>query len=297
MIEWIADVARGSEDGCGVDLIQLAQADLQAGQTDFPIELGLDGPPPHVERGEREILDRILPELVDRIGPAARLIDAGPFAGLRAALILGQLERPKAVVLVNPDIDPRVLDSVQDRASTAQISVAPPGAQASQWDLPAVGTGASLAVLSAGCLGLLSPSARQAWLTGAHDALKAGDFLLVSLEKSRDGALMEATYLDFGQALVRNALARLGKAQGLEPRIYYDACARQVHFAALVSGSGTPAGRPDQLGRLAAGQLLRFGAARQLDLDDLTAACHDFQLVAHWNSSDGWVTAALLVKK
>lgn len=202
------------------DLVQQHQQDLLDGGRTVTIALGLHNPAAHIERAEREVLDRILPQLGELIGPAARLIDCGPFTGLRTAQVVMALERPKAVVLMNRDIDPRIFDTLNTKDSTAEISLAPASATASSWDLPAIGSGTSLALIAGGGFGFLSEAERRDLITGAAQTLKANDYLLLAIELAQDGALAEAAYQDFGLHLVRSCLTRLGKSHGLEPHIF-----------------------------------------------------------------------------
>ena len=90
------------------DLVRQHQQELLAGARTVDIALGLHNPAAHIERAEHEVLHRILPHLGELIGPAARLIDCGPFTGLRTAEVLLALERPKAIVLMKREIDPRI---------------------------------------------------------------------------------------------------------------------------------------------------------------------------------------------
>lgn len=138
------------------DLVRKHQQELLAGARTLNISLGLDSPAAHVERAEREVLDRILPHLSELIGPAARLIDWGPFTGLRTAQVLMALERPKAIVLMKREIDPRIFDTLNAKDSTAEISLSPASATPSSWDLPAIGSATNLALIAGGGFGFLS---------------------------------------------------------------------------------------------------------------------------------------------
>jgi uncharacterized SAM-dependent methyltransferase len=262
-------------------LVRQHQQDLLAGARTLNIALGLDSPAAHVERAEREVLDRMLSQLGELVGPAARLIDCGPFTGLRTAQVLAALERPKAIVLMNRDIDPRIFDTLNAKDSTAEISVAPATASPSSWDLPAIGSGTSLAVIAGGGLGFLNETERSELLT---------------LEHTQNAAVVEAAYQEFGQHLVRSCLTRLGKSHGLEPRIFHHAASQQVQFGALAQKDATIQWQDVGCG-FKPGDWLAMGAAQQFTTETLTPALADFDLEQTWRSGDQWVELVLLKKK
>jgi hypothetical protein len=278
------------------DLVRQHQLDLLAGARTLNIALGLDSPAAHVERAEREVLDRILPHLGDLIGPAARLIDCGPFTGLRTAQILAALERPKAIVLMNREIDPRIFDTLNAMDSTAEISLGPASASASSWDLPAIGSGTSLALIAAGGLGFLSEAERKDLFTAAAKTLKSNDFLLVSIELAQDGAVVEAAYQDFGQHVVRTCLTRLGKSHGLEPRIFHQASSQLVQFGALAQKDATIQWQDVGCG-FSPGDWLAMGGAQQFTTASLTSELVGFDVHGTWRASDGRVDVIMLQKK
>ncbi|OYU76561.1 MAG: hypothetical protein CFE32_09640 [Alphaproteobacteria bacterium PA3] len=250
------------------DFVRQHQQDLLAGARTLNIALGLDSPAAHVERSEREVLDRILPQLGELIGPAARLIDCGPFTGLRTAQILAALERPKAIVLMNREIDPRIFDTLTAKDSTAEITVAPVSASPSSWDLPAIGSGTSLALIASGGFGFLSKGERRDLITGAAQTLKSNDFLLLTIELAQDAAVLEAAYQEFGLHLVRTCLTRLGKSHGLEPRIFHEAGSQHVQFGALAQKDATLQWQ-DVGCSFSPGEWLALGVAQTIHCRDL----------------------------
>ena len=278
------------------DLVQQHQQDLLDGGRTVTIALGLHNPAAHIERAEREVLDRILPQLGELIGPAARLIDCGPFTGLRTAQVVMALERPKAVVLMNRDIDPRIFDTLNTKDSTAEISVAPASATPSSWDLPAIGSGTSLALIAGGGLGFLSETERQDLITGAAQTLKSGDFLLLTIELAQDGAMAEAAYQDFGLHLVRSCLTRLGKSHGLEPHIFHEASSQQVQFGAVAQKEATIQWQ-DVCCLFNPGDWLAMGAAQQFTAATLISELAGFDVQEMWRASDGRADVVLLKKK
>ncbi len=278
------------------DLVRQHQKDLLAGRRNVSIALGLDHPAAHVERAEREVLDRILPLLSELVGPAARLIDCGPFTGLRTAQILLALERPKAVVLMNRDIDPRLFDTLTAKDSTAEISLAPASATPSSWDLPTIGSGTSLALIAGGGLGFLAETERRDLIKGAAQTLKANDYLLLAIELAQDAAVVEAAYQEFGLHLVRTCLTRLGKSHGLEPRIFHEAASQQVQFGAVAQKDATIQWQ-DAGCIFSPGDWLAMGSAQQFTAATLTSELTEFDVYETWRASDGRVDVMLLKKK
>ncbi len=278
------------------DLVRQHQQELLAGARTINIALGLHNPATHVERAEHEVLDRILPHLGELIGPAARLIDCGPFTGLRTAQVLAALERPKAIVLMNREIDPRIFDTLNAKDSTAEISLAPASASPSSWDLPAIGSGTSLALIAGGGFGFLSEAERRDLITGAAQTLKSDDFLLLTIELAQDGAMAEAAYQDFGLHLVRSCLTRLGKSHGLEPHIFHQASSQQVHFGAVAQKEATIQWQ-DVCCLFSPGDWLAMGGAQQFTTATLTSELAGFDVQETWRASDGRVEVMLLKKK
>lgn len=278
------------------DLVRHHQQGLLAGERSFAIALGLDNPASHVERAEREVLDRILPHIATLVGPAARLIDCGPFTGLRTAQTLATLERPKAIVLMNREIDPRIFDTLQAKATTAEISVAPASATPANWDLPAIGSGTTLAMISGGGLGFLTAGGRKELFHGASLTLKSDDFLLVTIELAQDAAMVEAAYQEFGQSLVRTCLTRLGKSHGFEARVFHQATSQRVQFGAVAQKDASIQWQDAGCG-FKLGDWLAIGAAQQFTTETLAQEVAGFDIHQTWRASDGRIEVMLLKKK
>lgn len=278
------------------DLVRQHQQDLLDGERAVSIALGLHNPAAHIERAEREVLDRILPQLGELIGPAARLIDCGPFTGLRTAHVLMALERPKAIVLMNREIDPRIFDTLNAIDSTAEVSLAPASASPSSWDLPAIGSGTSLALIASGGLGFLSETERRDLIKGAAQTLKSNDFLLLTIELAQDAAVLEAAYQDFGLHLVRACLTSLGKSHGFEPHIFHEASSQQVQFGAVAQKEATIQWQ-DVCCLFSPGDWLAMGSAQQFTAATLISELAEFDVQETWHASDGRADVMLLKKK
>jgi hypothetical protein len=278
------------------DLIQAAQQSLLNGGKQVNIRLGLDGPAPHLDRGEREILKRAIPQIARLIGPAARLLDCGPFAGLRTSTFLSALERPKVVVMMDRQVDPRILTALNEEHTTAEVSLTSEGNGSDGWQLRPLDNVCTLAILCGGGLGFLDPAAIPAFFKGAADTLSPGDYLLVTLEMAQDGAKMEVLYQDFGRHIVKTALTRLGKSAGLKPRVFFDPLRRQMQYGALADEGCYVSWGQDKC-KFLAGDWLDFGATRLFDLCDLSTQAEGFVVDRSWSSQDGHVELVLFSRK
>ena len=277
-------------------LIQAAQQNLLSGGKQVKIRLGLDGPVAHIDRGEREILKRAIPQIAGLIGPAARLLDCGPFAGLRTSTFLSALERPKVVVMMDRQVDPRILTALSEKHTTAEVSLTSEGNGSDEWQLRPLDNICTLATICGGGLGFLDSAAIPAFFKGAADTLRPGDYLLVTLEMTQDGAKMEVLYQDFGRHIVKTALTRLGKSAGLEPRVFFDPLRRQIQYGA-VAGEGSYVSWGEKTRRFEVGDWLDFGVTRLFDLPELSAQAEGFIIDRSWSSHDGHVELVLLLRK
>jgi Histidine-specific methyltransferase, SAM-dependent len=271
------------------------RAALAAGKLSLPVQLGLSTRASHIERAERECLSEALHVMSSRVGPAARIIDCGPFAGLAMGSILTALERPKAVVIMTTTLDARPYGRLQEGVTTAQITHVQHDAVTPGWPLEAVGAGTTCVVISGGGFGLLPPPDAFAVLENASQALNQGDFIAVTLELVRDGAIMEAIYADFGSNLVGQALTALGRSEGLQSRTFYESGTHSVRFGAVAIKNAFIAWNGKRCA-LADGTWLNMGAMHQHTLSTLGDLHPDFEAHDQWISQDKAAALVLLRK-
>jgi Histidine-specific methyltransferase, SAM-dependent len=268
---------------------------LLAGRFDVPIHLGLTGRASHVERGERECFGAAIVDISTALGPAARVIEIGPFAGLAMGSILNELERPKAAVVMTDSLDTRLFARLQETVSTAEITYIPHDASAPSWPLNVIGAGRTLVLLAGGGFGLMPSKQAFSVLENASHALIQGDFVAVTLEMCRDAAIVDVLYSDYGNQLVTQALSSLGRAEGLEPRTFYDAATRRVRFGAV---AGQNAGLAWNGTRCSfdRGTWLDMGAMQLHNPSSMIDLHPDFVVHDQWQSQDKVVTLLLLRK-
>ncbi|MEN9873646.1 MAG: hypothetical protein RL186_543 [Pseudomonadota bacterium] len=281
--------------------VDAVRAALLAGDLQVPIALGLKPVhrpllPPHFERSEQAAFQQALPEIASMLGRAVRVIACGPFAALWLGPVLDVLEQPKAGILLSHDMDDSQFARIQEGQATAQISVIPQGDTDAPWVLPDTGAGKSLIVMAGLGFPHLAKDARRQFLDQASLTLKTDDCILLSLEAPRDAAAIEADYRDWVHHTVSNALAQIGRADGLEPRLHYDPARQALHMGALARGCASLHWSGETY-PIADGRWLDFGA---LQLGDPTLADtlhQDFEAAGHWTCPQGRVAVILLRKR
>lgn len=268
---------------------------LVAGGLIVPVELGLSGRVAHLERAERECFVAALGDISNLIGPAARMIDCGPFAGALAAQILNGLERPKAGIIMTTNLDTRQFARLLTIDTTAEVTHVLHQAHKPEWPLEVVGAGTTLVVMCGGGYGLSTPLNAFAALENASHRLGHGDFVALSLEIVRDGATLDAAYRDFGTHLIVQALTSLGRAEGLEPRTFYHPATNAVRFGALAKENASLAWN-GTICEFDAGSWIDMGAMQLHEADARLDLHPDFEIAQQWPSQDGAVALLLLRK-
>lgn len=271
------------------------RSDLVNGSLRVPLALGLTARVAHVERGERECFGAALEDIAPILGPAARVIECGPFAGLMMGQILSALERPKAGVVMTSAFEPRQLARLQESVTTAQITHIEHDAHMPSWPLEAIGAGKTLVLVGGGGFGLTPQSQAFSILKQASQALSHGDFVALTLESPRDGAIMDAAYCDYGADLVVQAVSNLGRMEGLEPRSFYDATANIVRFGALASQNASLTWNGTRCG-FDAGAWLDMGGMTLHSAETILNLHPEFALQDHWQSQDKAISLVLLRK-
>ena len=272
------------------------RSSLLAGQLAVPINLGLMSRLGHIERGERDCLVSASPVLASHVGPAARVIECGPFAGQIMAIVLNALERPKAGVVMTTTLGPRQIERLRETISTAEITHIDHNATYANWPLEPIGAGKTLVCIGGGGYGLLPPSQAHAALDNASQSLQQGDFVALTLEMNRDSAMIEATYRDYGNQIIMQALTSLGRVEGLEARIFYDAVTQRVVFGAMAQKGASIAWNGTRVD-FDAGTWLDLGAMTLHTPTKLLDLHPDFEVYDQWHSQDKVVTLLFLRKR
>jgi hypothetical protein len=153
----------------------------------------------------------------------------------------------------------------------------------------------TLVAICGGGFGFLPPAQAFQILENASAILTTDDFVLVTLEQPRDGALVEASYIEFGSQIVMAALNRIGRSEGLAPRVFCEENARAVrlgavaHPDAVISWNGTRCTFKEGTW-LDCGAIHITAAAKGVDLHP------DFDVEDQWTSADQLVSLLLLRK-
>lgn len=271
------------------------RAALLSGQHNLPLDLGLTGSAAHIDRGERDCFAQGLAHVAKAVGPAARLIDCGYFAGTNLRLVLSALERPKAGIVLTATPDMRQHERALQTSLTAEISVINHNACQSDWPLETTAAGHTLVVMTGGAFGLLAPQQAFNVLENASRALLTGDFCLVTLEQPRDAALLEAAYQEFGGQTITNALNQIGRCEGLTPRVFYDSALGCLRLGAIADIDGVIAWNGTRCS-LARGTWLDLGAIHLHALAGAPDLHPDFEVEDKWTSADHTVALVLLRK-
>jgi hypothetical protein len=150
-------------------------------------------------------------------------------------------------------------------------------------------------VAAGGGFGLMTPKQAFSVLEHTSDILADGDFVALTLEMHRDAAVLDVAYREFGNQLVTLALNNLGRAEGLEPRTFYDAATRRVRFGAL-AGQATSLAWNGTRCTFEQGTWLDLGAMQLHTPDSVTKLHPDFVAHNQWHTQDKAVTLLLLRK-
>jgi hypothetical protein len=276
-------------------LVCVSRENLKRGILDLPLELGLASPAHHIERGERECYAAALPHIAHAVGPAACVVDCGFFAGHNLSALLSALERPKAGVVLSHAHDPRQQTRLLEADTTAEITFISHDARTPMWPLETMGAGRTLTVLSGGSYGLYSHAQAFEVLENASRAASSGDFVLITLEPQRDAAVIEALYLDYGSQIVTHALAYIGRAEGLTPRVFYDGKINSVRLGAIAS-TGAAIGWNGTRCAIEPGDWLDLGGITLLGGTQALDLHPDFEIEDQWSSQDQAVSLLLLRK-
>jgi hypothetical protein len=249
----------------------------------------------HVDRGERDCLSGALSDLATLIGPAARVVDCGPFAGHWLASLIEALERPKSGIAITTSADTRPANTSHDYSGTAQIIHLHHDILTANWPLEAMGVGKTLVFLSGGAFGFLDQKQAFTFLENASQSLNEGDFVALTLEGGRDAAILETLYSDYLHHLLAATLSKIGKGNNLEPRSFFVPQLNAMKFGAtakaeawLESASGSY--------NFDAGDWIEVGRTRFFDLSATYEFHPDFIKRELWLSGDGAIGVVLLQK-
>jgi hypothetical protein len=277
------------------DLVAATRDAFLDGCFSVPAALGLSGVAPHIERSERDCVTVALGEIAKALGPAGRLIDAGPFESQTIATVLAGLKNPKMTLVLREDCDPRHRQRLEDANSTSEILHLAGEIDDTDWNLPSSSGGKTLFAISGNGFSHYDRERAFDILDTASEALARNDLVLLTLEQPTDAAVLEVLYQDFCDAIVAGALGKLGRQHQLKPRVFFNAQTHVLHFGALaldkayLTWNGTCCDIPD-------GTWIEIGQIALTDIGCAGDLHPDFGVANHWTSQDGLVSLLLLRK-
>jgi len=172
-------------------------------------------------RTELSILRAIAPEVAERVGPGAQMIELGGVNSLKARILLDALDWPAAYIPV--DISREHL-----RASAEEIHAEKPGLSVlavcadytQPFELPiAPGGGRRLGFFPGSTIGNLQPDEAIGFLASWAERLGPGSAMIVGVDLRKDPAILEPAY-DDAQGVTadfsRNLLVRANRELGAD---------------------------------------------------------------------------------
>ncbi len=172
-------------------------------------------------RTETKILQACAPDIAERVGPAAQLIELGSGSSIKVRILLDAFDRPAAYVAV--DVSREHLRRAAQRlaADFPALEVAAVCADyGASFPLPELGgDGRRVAFFPGSTIGNLEPDAALAFLKLWARRLGPGSSMLVGVDLKKDPGILHAAYDDsegVTAAFTLNLLARANRELGAD---------------------------------------------------------------------------------
>ena len=250
-------------------------------------------------RTELGILRAIAPEVAERAGPGAQMIELGGVNSLKARILLDALEEPAAYIPVDISRDHLRASAEAIHGEKPGLSVLAVCADYTQpFELPsAPGGGMRLGFFPGSTIGNLQPDEAIAFLDTWARKLGPGSAMVVGVDLRKDAAILEPAYDDaegvtaaFSKNLLVRANRELGSdfdADAFAHRARYDAARGriEIHLESLeeqtvhIGGAALP---------LLAGERIHVEDSCKYSIDgfkDLARAA-GFRPVQVWTDAD-----------
>jgi L-histidine N-alpha-methyltransferase len=184
-------------------------------------------------RTELKILRDIAPEIAERAGPGAQMIELGGVNSMKARILLDALDQPAAYIPVDISRDHLRASAEEIHAERPGLSVLAVCADYTQpFALPeAPGGGKRLGFFPGSTIGNLKPDAAIAFLASWADRLGPGSAMVVGVDLRKDPAILEPAYDDaqgVTAAFSKNLLVRANRELGADFEI--DAFAHRARY-------------------------------------------------------------------
>jgi dimethylhistidine N-methyltransferase len=172
-------------------------------------------------RTEIGILEAIAPEVAQRIGPEAQMIELGGASSLKARILLDALERPAAYIPVDISRDHLRAAAQSLAAERPNLSVLAICADyAEPFDLPeAPGGGRRMGFFPGSTIGNLAPDEAIGFLASWVRRLGPDAAMVVGADLRKDASVLEPAYDDaqgVTAAFTKNLLARANRELGAD---------------------------------------------------------------------------------
>lgn len=168
-------------------------------------------------RTEIALLHQAGPDIADRVGPDARVVEFGCGSMRKTRLLLAALDRPAAYVAIDVAREPLLLGARRLAALYPDMAVVPLVADFTRpLALPPdqAGGGPVLGFFPGSTIGNMHPTEARTFLRRAGRVVGPGGRLLVGVDLIKDAAVLDAAYDDahgVTAAFIRNLLHRANR--------------------------------------------------------------------------------------
>ncbi len=251
-------------------------------------------------RTELALLDRVLPDIAQRVGPRAHVVELGSGSGRKTARLLGALREPVAYTPI--EISRAALLSSIDLLAPAlpEVEMLPVCADFTrpvQVPAPARAAARRLVFFPGSTLGNFAADDAVALLRAMRQTMGTQGLALIGIDLHKDPALIEAAYNDaegITAAFTLNLLARLNREvgsdfdlQGFRHQARYSTARLRIETD-LVSQREQDVHLDGRTFHFAAGEPIRVEYSHKYTDDSFDHLLRQagLEAVAHWNASD-----------
>ncbi len=184
-------------------------------------------------RTELGILRAVAPEVAERVGPSAQMIELGGVNSLKARILLEALDEPAAYIPVDISREHLRASAEAIHAENPGLSVLAVCADYTQpFDLPtAPGGGMRLGFFPGSTIGNLQPDEAIGFLAAWAQRLGPGSAMIGGVDLRKDAAILEPAYDDaegVTAAFSKNLLVRANRELGADFEV--DAFAHRARY-------------------------------------------------------------------
>lgn len=261
----------------------------------------------YLTRTEIGILRAHAPDIAERSGEQAALIEYGSGAGVKVRVLLDHLKNPAAYVPVDISMEQLRAVSVERARQYPRLRVAPVCADyTTRFALPALPTEARrVAFFPGSTIGNLHPAEATAFLHRIRATIGPHGALILGVDRRKDPAALRAAYNDAAgvtAAFNLNLLTRLNRELGADfdlatfrHRAHFNAVASRIemHLESTVAQQVDVAGTPIEFER---GETILTECSYKYDLPFLEAVVRPagFEIADLWSDERDWFWVGFL---